>query len=165
MSSLPESAAAARPAAGIDPRGPRFTAAIMSVLLLAVVFLGVAGARVAATVLLAVVVVTFAWAAAAGVRRHPLGWLFRVALRPRLAAPGDLEDPAAPRFAQVVGFVVTGAGLLLGLLGVPVAVPVAAGAAFVAAFLNAAFGYCIGCQLYVLLVRARSGGRRADPAS
>jgi len=149
------------PAGGIDPRGPRFTATIVSVLLLAVVFLGVAGARSAAAVLLAVAVATFAWGAAAGVRRHPLGWLFRVVVRPRLRPPADLEDPAAPRFAQLVGFLVTGAGLVLGLAGVAPAVPVAAGAAFVAAFLNAASGYCIGCQLYVLLLRVRAGGSTA----
>lgn len=158
MSSPAESATGPRTTPrGIDPRGPRFTAAIMSVLLLGVVFLGVAGSSVAALVLLAVTVATFAWAAAAGVHRHPLGWLFRVAVRPRLGAPTDLEDPAAPRFAQLVGFIVTGAGLVLGLLGVTPAVPIAAAVAFVAAFLNAAFGYCIGCQLYVLLVRARAG--------
>ena len=31
----------------------------------------------------------------------------------------------------------------------------AAALAFIAAFLNAAFGYCLGCQIYLLLVRAR----------
>jgi hypothetical protein len=31
----------------------------------------------------------------------------------------------------------------------------AAVAAFLAAFLNAAFGYCLGCQLYLLGARAR----------
>jgi len=158
MSSLPETPAAPNAASGgIDPRGPRFTAAVMSVLLLAVVFLGVADASSAAPVLLTVAVATFAWGAGAGVRRHPLGWVFKAAVRPRLGPPGELEDPAAPRFAQLVGLLVTGAGLVLGLLGIPQAVPVAAGIAFVAAFLNAVFGYCVGCQLYVLLVRARVG--------
>ena len=36
----------------------------------------------------------------------------------------------------------------------PYGLVIAASAAFVAAFLNAAFGYCLGCQLYLLLVRA-----------
>ena len=49
---------------------------------------------------------------------------------------------------------VTGLGLLLFVLGVPFALPIAAALAFVAAFLNAAFGYCLGCQIYLLLVRA-----------
>jgi hypothetical protein len=145
---------AARPP-GIDPRGPRFSAAITSVLLLAVVVLGVGGFDQAALALLAVLAALFAWGAAAGVARHPFGALFRVLVRPRLAPPVELEDPRPPTFAQSVGFVVTVIGVVLGVLGVAAAVPVAAAAAFVAAFLNAAFGYCLGCQLYLLLVRAR----------
>ena len=54
-----------------------------------------------------------------------------------------------------MGFVVTIVGVILGAAGIAAAVPIAASLAFVAAFLNAAFGYCLGCQLYVLLVRAR----------
>ena len=38
-----------------------------------------------------------------------------------------------------------------------VAVPVAAALALVAAFLNAVFGLCLGCELYVLGVRLRAG--------
>ena len=64
-------------------------------------------------------------------------------------------DPRPPTFAQGVGFAVTVVGVLLGAIGLPLAVPIAASLAFVAAFLNAVFGYCLGCQLYLLLVRAR----------
>ncbi len=46
-------------------------------------------------------------------------------------------------------------GVILGAAGLTAAVPIAASLAFVAAFLNAVFGYCLGCQLYLLLVRAR----------
>ncbi|GAA1056516.1 hypothetical protein GCM10017608_32580 [Agromyces luteolus] len=140
---------------GIDPRGPRFSAAITSVLLLAVVVLAVGGLDTAALVLLALLAALFAWGAIAGVARHPFGLLFRTLVRPRLAPPGELEDPRPPTFAQLVGLVVTGTGVVLGLLGIGIAVPIAAGAAFFAAFLNAAFAYCLGCQLYLLLVRAR----------
>jgi hypothetical protein len=140
---------------GIDPRGPRFGAAITAALLLVDVVLGVAGAALAAWLLLAGVAALFAWGAVAGIGRHPFGLLFRVLVRPRLAPPVELEDPRPPTFAQGVGFVVAGAGVLLGALGVGPAVPIAAAAAFVAAFLNAAFGFCLGCQLYLLLVRAR----------
>jgi hypothetical protein len=45
--------------------------------------------------------------------------------------------------------------VLLALLGVPGAVPVAAALALVAAVLNAAFGLCLGCELYLLGVRVR----------
>ncbi|WP_448004156.1 DUF4395 domain-containing protein [Agromyces bauzanensis] len=142
-------------AAGIDPRGPRFTAAVTAVLLLVTVVLGVGGAAVAAWILLTVICLVFAWSAAAGIRRNPFSVVFRTIVRPRLAPPAELEDPRPPTFAQGVGFAVTIAGVILGALGVAAAVPIAAGAAFIAAFLNAVFGYCLGCQLYLLLVRAR----------
>lgn len=141
--------------AGIDPRGPRFSAAITAVLLFGVVLLALSGAETAALLGLAVIAALFAWGALAGVRRHPYGLLFQKFVRPRLAAPTEWEDPRPPTFAQGVGLVVTGIGVVLGLLGLPVAVGIAAAAAFVAAFLNAVFGYCIGCQIYVLLVRLR----------
>ena len=141
--------------AGIDPRGPRFTAGITAVLLLAVAVLGFGGAALAAWVLLAALSALFAWAAFAGVRRHPFGLLFKRFVRPRLAPPEELEDPRPPTFAQGVGFAVTVAGVILGAAGLTLAVPIAASFAFIAAFLNAVFGYCLGCQLYLLLVRAR----------
>ncbi|UOE44744.1 DUF4395 domain-containing protein [Agromyces larvae] len=144
----------ARPA-GIDPRGPRFTAAITAALLLVVVVLGVAGAALAAWILLAVIAAVFAWSALAGVARNPFGAIFRRFVRPRLAPPAELEDPRPPTFAQAVGFAVTVVGVVLGAFGLAPAVPIAAGFAFIAAFLNAAFGYCLGCQIYLLLVRAR----------
>ncbi|GAA2222588.1 DUF4395 domain-containing protein [Herbiconiux moechotypicola] len=148
----------------IDPRAPRFTAGITAVLLLVTIALSFA-ATVAAWVLLLALALLFLWGATAGVKRHPFGLLFRAAIRPRLAPPTELEDPKPPTFAQLVGFIVTGAGVLLALLGVPYAVTVAASLAFVAAFLNSVFGYCIGCQLYLLLARfRRSAGTPAAGA-
>ncbi|MGN6744395.1 MAG: DUF4395 domain-containing protein [Amnibacterium sp.] len=152
-------ASVARPTAAVDPRAPRFGAAITATLLLADVFLAVAGATVAGVVLLAALTALFAWGALAGIRRHPWGVLFRRLVRPHLGAPAELEDAAAPTFAQLVGLVVTLAGLVVALAGVPTAAPVAAGVAFVAAFLNAAFDVCLGCRLHVLLVRAGLLGR------
>ena len=140
--------------AGIDPRGPRFGAAVNLVLLVAVLLLGTTPAGYA---VLAVVVAGFALGAVGGVGRTWQGWVFRTLVRPRLAPPTELEDPRPPTFAQLVGLVITGAGLVLGLAGVTVAVPVAAGLALVAAFLNAVFGLCIGCEMYVLGLRLRSG--------
>jgi Domain of unknown function (DUF4395) len=141
-------------AAGIDPRSPRFGAGITAVLLLLTLFLGLAGLDVAAFVVLLVISLLFAWGAFAGIQRHPYGALFRRVVRPRLAPPTEREDPAPPTFAQGVGFVITALGLLLALFGVPYAVVIAASLAFVAAFLNSVFGYCLGCQIYLLLVRA-----------
>lgn len=149
------------PKTGIDPRSPLFGAAITAVLLLVDLFLSLVGATAAAAVLLLAIALLFAWGAFAGVRRHPYGAIFRAAVRPRLAPPAELEDPAPPTFAQGVGLLVTGVGLLLFVAGVPLALPIAAALAFVAAFLNSVFGYCLGCQLYLLLVRARVIRRRA----
>ena len=106
------------------------------------------------TIVLAILVALFAWGAFAGIQRHPYGLLFKKLVRPRLKPPTELEDPAPPTFAQGVGFVITLTGLLLHLAAVPYALVIAASAAFIAAFLNSVFGYCLGCQIYLLLVRA-----------
>ena len=138
---------------GIDPRGPRVGAALTAVLLVVVLLLGDGAA---ATVLLAVVAAGFALGAARGVGGTWQAWVFAHVVRPRLAPPSELEDPRPPRFAQLVGLVITGLGVLLALLGVAAAVPVAAALALVAAFLNAAFGLCLGCELYLLGARLRA---------
>jgi hypothetical protein len=140
---------------GIDPRGPRFGAGVTAVLLLVTIFLALTGAGVAATVLLAAISAVFAWGAFAGIERHPYGRLFRALVRPRLQPPTELEAPQPPTFAQLVGFVISLAGVVLGLFGLTAGVAVFATFAFVAAFLNSVFGYCLGCRLYVLLIRAR----------
>lgn len=92
----------------------------------------------------------------------PWGMLFRRVVRPRLGPPRDWEDPRPPRFAQGVGLVVVSIGLVLHLAGVPWALPIATAAAFIAAFLNAAFAFCLGCQIYLLLQRAGLLGRPAS---
>jgi hypothetical protein len=150
---------------GIDPRSPRFGAGITAVLLLIDLFLGLIGATTAAFWLLLVIALLFAWGAFAGIRRHPYGLLFRVLIRPRLAPPTEREDPAPPTFAQGVGLFVTGLGLVLHLVGVPYVLPIAAALAFVAAFLNSVFAYCLGCQIYLLLVRAGVIRRRSAVAA
>ena len=94
-------------------------------------------------------------------RTAPWSVLFRTLVRPRLSPPTELEDPRPPRFSQGVGLFVVGIGLLLHLAGVPWALPIATAAAFIAAFLNAAFAFCLGCQLYLLLQRAGIIGRAA----
>lgn len=134
----------------IDARGPRVGAGITAVLLAATLLLGTS---TAATVLLAVIVALFAVGAARGAHGSVQGLVYRRLVQPRLAPPTELEDPRPPRFAQLVGLIITGGGLVLGLVGVAAAVPVAAGLALVAAFLNAVFGLCLGCELYLLILR------------
>lgn len=140
--------------AGIDPRGPRFGASITSVLLLITVFLGLDSATVdAAFYLLIAITVLFSIGAIFGLSKHPYGIIFKKFVRPRLAAPTELEDPRPPKFAQAVGLFVASVGIVLHLAGVEFGVAYAAGAAFIAAFLNAAFAYCLGCQMYLGLKR------------
>lgn len=166
-----KAALAAKPGqAGIDPRGPRFGAGITAVVLLIVIGLGLSaatsppagiGARASqsAFILFSIISLLFAWGAFAGIQRHPYGLLFKSTVRRFLSAPSHLEDPRPPTFSQGVGLVVTVLGIVLHLAAVPYALVVAAAFAFVAAFLNSVFDYCLGCQIYVLLVRAGLVGR------
>ena len=150
---------------GIDPRGPRFGAGITAILLLVAIGLAVGGAQLPALILFSAITLLFAWGAFAGVKRHPYGALYTRLLRPRLRPPTELEDPVPPTFAQGVGFVITLIGVALTLIGLPLALPIAAGAAFIAAFLNSVFGYCLGCQIYLLLARFGVVGRNRPAAA
>ncbi|ANC32483.1 DUF4395 domain-containing protein [Isoptericola dokdonensis] len=143
---------------GIDPRGPRVGAGITAALLAVVVLLG---ATTPALLLLAFVALSFVPGAVKGPQATWQGWLFRVLVRPRLAPPTELEDVAPPRFAQLVGLVVTGVGVVAGLAGATAVVPWAAGVAFLAAALNATLGLCLGCEAYLLLSRLRRRAGRA----
>jgi hypothetical protein len=143
------------PSAGrIDPRGPRFAATLTTVVL-AVALLSTSTALTVA--LLAVQAVLFGIGAVAGIGRTPYGFAFRTLVRPRLAPPTELEDAAPPRFAQGVGLAFALVALAGYLSGATLLGAVATGAALAAAFLNAAFGFCLGCEVYLL-------GKRVLPA-
>ena len=152
----PQAQQSARPA-GIDPRGPQFAAALTSIALIAVLLLAPGPAAVLVLTLQAAV---FAVGATLGVQHTPYSWLFRTLVRPRLAAPDHLEDPAPPRFAQTVGLGFAVVGLAGFLAGADVLGLVATGFALVAALLNAIFRFCLGCELYLL--GRRLGGRAAS---
>jgi hypothetical protein len=131
---------------GIDPRGPRFTATLTLVLLAVVLVTGSGW-------LLAVQAVLFGIGAVRGVQRTPYAALFRRFVRPRLAPPAELEDPRPPQFAQAVGLVFALIGVGGAALGWTPVFLVATAFALAAAFLNAAFGYCLGCEVYLLIRR------------
>ncbi len=150
-------------AAPVDVRGPRFGAWVTTVVL-AVVLL-TSGSAVA-TVLLALQTVVFLTGAVLGVRRAPYGVLFRRLVAPRLAPPSAFEDPEPPRFAQAVGAGFAVVGTLGFVAGWTVVGLVATALALAAAFLNAAFGFCLGCEMYLLYRRATSrSSRPTDPAN
>ena len=138
----------------IDPRGPRFGAAITTVLLLVVIYLSLdTKSFPSAVALLSIIVALFAIGAFFGNSKHPYGYVFKRLVRPLLQAPKELEDPRPPQFAQLVGLLVAGTGLILGALDIQLGLTIAASAAFFAAFLNAVFNYCLGCQIWLGLAR------------
>jgi uncharacterized protein DUF4395 len=134
----------------VDPRGQRFAAGLTTVVLALVLVTGNGW-------LLAAQAVVFAL----GVRElSPYGLLFRRFVRPRLGPPAELEDARPPRFAQAVGLAFAVVGVLGFAFGVTLLGLLATAFALVAAFLNAAFGLCLGCELYLLMTRtARSTTR------
>ncbi|MYS21040.1 MULTISPECIES: DUF4395 domain-containing protein [unclassified Streptomyces] len=131
----------------IDVRGPRFGAALTTVVLAIALITGSGW-------LLAAQAVFFAAGAAAGVQNSPYGWLFRTLVRPRIGPPPATEDAAPPRFAQSVGLVFSAVGVVGYLAGPQWLGTAATACALAAAFLNAAFAYCLGCEMYLLLKRA-----------
>jgi len=145
----------------IDPRGPQFNAMLTSVVL-ALSLIAAPGA--VSVALLAAQAALFAVAVAFGVQRTPAAYLFRTFVRPRLAAPVHLEDAAPPRFAQGVGLAFAAVGLVGYVAGAPLVGAIATGFALAAALLNAAFGFCLGCEVY-LLFRRIAPDRTSTPQS
>ncbi|ETK33014.1 DUF4395 domain-containing protein [Microbispora sp. ATCC PTA-5024] len=131
----------------IDPRGPRFGAAITTLVLAAVLV-------TRSPWLLALQALVFALGA---LDTSPYGLVYRRLVRPRLGPPGELEDAAPPRFAQVVGLVFAIAGLIGFAAGITPLALGATAAALLAAFLNAAFGFCLGCEMYLIIRRLQPG--------
>ncbi len=130
----------------VDPRGQRFSAGLTTVVLVVVL-------ATSSWIVLAAQALVFALGTIAGLRYAPYGLIYKVLVRPRIGPPSELEDEAPPRFAQGVGlgFALIGtAGYALGAgwLGI-----IATAFALVAAFLNAAFGFCLGCEMYLVIKR------------
>ncbi len=130
----------------VDVRGPRFAAWVTSVVLAVVLLTG----NVA---LLSVQVLVFALGAFLGLRRHPYGVLFRVLVAPRLGPVRDREPESPPRFAQYVGLLFGVVAVVGYSLGAPVVGATATGLALAAALLNAASGFCLGCEFYLIVRR------------
>lgn len=143
----------------VDPRSPRFGAAITSVVLAATLILGPTWGLP----LLVLQALAFGAGSLLGLRFQPYGWVYRTVVRPRLAPPAETEDARPPRFAQTVGLVFALGGLAGALASLPALFHVAVGFALLAALLNAIFDFCLGCEVYLLAARAFR--RPAAPAS
>ena len=150
---MPSSNTAVEPA-GVDVRGPRFAAWVTTAVLVLALIVSAASPPAAAAIL-GVQAVIFAIGAVGGPRRHPYGRIFASVVAPRLG-PVEEREPVAPlKFAQLVGLVFAAIGVAGFAAGAVLVGVVATAAALVAAFLNAAFGICLGCQLYPLVARFR----------
>jgi len=144
----------------VDVRGPRFAAWVTTAVLVVALIVS-AASPLAAAVILGAQAVVFAVGAVGGPRKHPYGRVFASVVAPRLG-PVQEREPVAPlKFAQLVGLIFAVLGAAAFAAGAFLVGVIATAAALVAAFLNAAFGICLGCQLYPLVARFRRSPRPA----
>ena len=133
----------------IDARGPRFSALLTTVVL--------AIALVTGSVWVAVFqAVVFAIGATKGPQFTPYAFIYRSLIKPRLKSPLRTEDVRPPKFAQSIGLAFALVAIVGAATGTSVVFSVAVAAALAAAFLNAAFDFCLGCQVYLILARIRN---------
>jgi hypothetical protein len=145
----------------VDVRGPRFAAWITSAMLVVTLLVSAFSALVAAAIL-ALQAAVFAISALRGPRHSPYGLLYATVVAPHLG-PATEREPVPPlKFAQLVGFAFAGIGVAGFVSGLILLGEIATAFALIAAFLNAAFGICLGCQLYPLVTRLRPSAFRAS---
>jgi hypothetical protein len=133
----------------IDARGPRFGAAITTVVLAAALATGNAW-------FIVVQALVFAIGAFKGPQFTPYAFLYKTVVKPRLKGEVPTEEVKPPQFAQRVGLLFAVVAIIGAATGLDILFTVAVAGALGAAFLNAAFNFCLGCEIYLLLLRARS---------
>ena len=133
----------------IDARGPRYTAAITTVVLSVALV-------TESKLIIGFQFAVFLSAVLFGLRRSVYGYIYRKLIQPRLSGPVPSENEAAPRFAQLVGALFAATALLGGLTGNTTVFQIATSFALGAAFLNSIFGICLGCKLHLTIIRLKS---------
>jgi len=132
----------------IDARGPRWSAVFTTIVL--------AIALVTSSLwLILVQAIVFAIGAIRGPQFTPYAFIFKNLIKPRLKSTVTFEDVRPPQFSQGVGLAFTLVAIIGSVTGASGVFTVAVGFALAAAFLNAAFNFCLGCQMYLLILRAR----------
>ena len=131
----------------IDARGPRFGALITTLVLTAF--------------LLSEFVPLLYWQLAiftlgAFVGATPYSFIDTRVVKPRLSGDVPTEDVRPPQFAQLVGFLFALSATIGYFFGADSLGFVIVGFALAAAFLNAAFNFCLGCEVYLLIARAKA---------
>jgi hypothetical protein len=133
----------------IDARGPRFSASITAIVL--------ATALVTHNVWVLVAQgLVFFIGATRGPQFTPYGLLFKKLIKPRLNKIAPTEDVRPPKFAQAVGLAFALVAIFGAVVDRSLIFAGATSLALAAAFLNAAFNYCLGCEMYLLIVRFTS---------
>ena len=138
----------------VDVRGPRFAAWVTTAVIVATLIVSAYSAE-AAAIVLGLQAVVFAIGAIGGPRRHPYGRVFATFVAPRLGPVTEREPVPPLKFAQAVGFLFAVAGTIGFATGFVTLGLASTAFALIAAFLNAAFGICLGCQLYPFVARFR----------
>jgi hypothetical protein len=88
-----------------------------------------------------------------GPKLSPLALLATRVVAPRLGPPKEVPGPPK-RFAQGMGAAITTLGSLAWLLGLGTVADVLLALLVVAATLESVFAFCVGCQIFGLLMRA-----------
>jgi hypothetical protein len=132
----------------LDARGPRFGAVLTAFVLAAILATG-------SLPLLLWQLGVFAIGAFVGPQATPYAWVYRSLIKPRLRGDIPTEDTRPPQFAQIVGFLFALTATIALLLEATLLFEIAIGFALAAAFLNAAFNFCLGCEMYLLIARAQ----------
>jgi hypothetical protein len=137
-----------KPEVTIDARGPRWSAVITTIVL--------AIALVTSNIwVISIQAIVFAIGALRGPQLTPYAIIFKKLIKPRLKSDATFEDVRPPQFAQSVGLVFALVAVIASVTGADGVFTIAVGFALAAAFLNSAFNFCLGCQVYLLLLRAR----------
>ena len=131
----------------IDARGPRFGAVLTTIVLTSFIATG-------SLPILYWQLAVFTLGAFVG--SSPYNFIYRKLVKPRLSGDVPAEDVRPPQFAQLVGFLFAASATIAYLLGAETLGLVIISFALAAAFLNAAFNFCLGCEVYLLIVRAKS---------
>ena len=132
----------------IDARGPRFSAALTTIVL------SLALVTSSMWIVIAQAIV-FAIGASRGPQFTPYAFIFRTIVKPHLKSAVISEDIRPPQFAQSIGLLFSLAAIAGSITGLTGLFVIAVSFALAAAFLNAVFNFCLGCEVYLLLLRVR----------
>ena len=130
----------------IDARGPRF-GALMTTIVLATVLI------TESNWLLAFQTLVFFIGAVFGPAKSPYAIVYKRFVQSRLKSPLVTEDAKPPQFAQAVGLIFAVSALAGIYFEINLLFLIAVAFALFAAILNAFFNFCLGCQIYLFLIK------------